>query len=135
MITPQDETTTDVSSDQTGFASEEALFLDQSLPVDPDAPVLSVKPWWKRPAVILGVIGLVIIVIVLMLAILLQPRQQKQVFEPSPTPKAAANLDPLQQYILTLQYKLQAADPANQELPFPPVLMDLPLDPPGQATR
>lgn len=111
---------------QTQFTFEEPLFeAPPSLPKEPDAPL---KAWYKRPQtlIILGVSTLGLLLFALYVASRPQQQSGNEILnlQASPSPTA---LSPLEQRVNQLKTELQAADPSKQELPFPPVDMELEL--------
>ena len=116
------------SSDQTAFGSSEPLFENQVEVIDPAAvPIEPKKPIWQNPLVLGVVAVLVVLLLVMILAAVLQPARRLTTPQPSPSPLNQVQLGPWQTKITDLQAELKVADPAQQELPFPPVKMELPL--------
>lgn len=109
---------------QTHFAYEEPLF-EQPPTVPSDEPVKPPVPWYKKKLVLVGIIGGVLFLLLLLL-ILMQPRRQEpEDSKATPTPSPVANFGPLEARVIELQQELEAADPAKQDLPFPPVNMEM----------
>jgi hypothetical protein len=69
-----------------------------------------------------------VILLVIVLAVMLSQQQITQEPDPEPTLAPTVELDPLRQEINQLRAELEAADPTTQELPFPPVNLNIYLD-------
>lgn len=123
---------------QTNFSYEKPLFEKPSEfqpEVDESAPK---KPWFRtRKGIVILVVG-VLVVLFLLIAVLaifapedMTPGQETPLVTPSPQ----VVLSPTQQRIKDLQEELEAADPAKQEFPFPPVDMEMKLPDPNQRNN
>lgn len=113
-------------SNQTQFTFEEPLFeAPPEVPTEPTAPQ---PPWYKRPRNLILGGGAVFLLLIVSLTMLSRPVVQQQLTDltASPTPTPAAR-GPYDQRLQELQTELQAADPTRQDLPFPPVNMELQL--------
>lgn len=129
MNTNEQETPEMVSTDQTAFGSTVPLFEREQVLIDPLAPPPVVQPpLWKKPLVLIGVALLLIALVLMMVVAALQPGQNQIINTPTPSPTSTLQSGPWQTRVTTLQAELKSADPAQQELPFPPVKMDLPLE-------
>jgi hypothetical protein len=115
-----------VDTNQTEFSSVEPLF--EKPPVDP--ATLVPKPAPKSHRVLMFVIGgvVVVVLLIIVLVVLLSRRQMLPTLLPQPTPTPSTQLDPLRQEVVNLRTELEAADPTKQELPFPPVDLDIFLE-------
>lgn len=116
-----------IDTNQTEFSSVEPLF--ERPPVDPKT--LEVKPAPKSQKVLMAVIGAVIVVFILIiiLVIVMSRREMLPDILPEPSATPSTQLDPLRQQVHDLRAELEAADPTKQDLPFPPVNLDIFLDP------
>lgn len=120
-------------TNQTTFAEEKTMFPDTRPPVaakpDPNAPTSPVKDKRKMYAIV-GSVG--VLLLVLIVTAVLMSRRTPQVVDNTGikyTPPTAKTSE-LQQRVKELQADLDAADPAKVDLPFPPVDLELSLDPP-----
>lgn len=118
---------------QTQFTWEEPLFEETRGP----APIvaeptvdLPKKPWYKKPLV-LALGFFMIVMTLLVISMMMTPPPQEDVMAPEASAEPIVSLvsDPLKLKIVQLKAELRAADPTNQELPFPPVSKILQLAP------
>lgn len=115
------------NQNQTQFTADEPL-LEQPIqpvvtPTDP-APIKKSPPKWLVPAIVgVGVITLLIILIAL--------RSRSEINLPPESvvqPPPARELSPLELRLEEIRLQLRAANPTLQELPFPPLDMQLKID-------
>lgn len=125
----------DVDQNQTQF-SELTPVLESALPapVKPaaDQTVMLVPPKSKKKLVV-GVIGLILIIVFIFLLILIKmsvssrPSSTEQ--QPQTRQTGQGEIDPVLEEIYDLDDQLLASDPTINEIPLPPVEMNLRLDP------
>lgn len=126
---------TDPKLNQTQFGSEGPLF---ERPVSPSAisqptenELMAEKPPKKLPLVfvIVGVVMVVLMAVILIFAILMRsappPPEEAELIMTEQT----RNYGPLQQRLNDLKNELKAADPDQEELPFPPIDQNLSVEP------
>lgn len=120
---------------QTHFSYEEPLF--EQPPVLPSEADETIPPtvWYRTRKGMLLIAGGVIIGLLLLLSVLVylapkNPGVDSDLFAPVPSP--SPSLTPNQVKIMELGTELDAADPAKQEFPFPPVMMDITLPDPNK---
>lgn len=118
---------------QTGFSSEEPMYEQPPVVIDPNAPIVTAKqPWFKSRKTLLlitaGVVGLLLILLLLAATMRRQtPLIPSDAFShPSPSPV----LSPEEQKVTDLKNELNAADPTKQELTYPPVLSNISIPSP-----
>lgn len=121
----------EILTNQTQFAQEEPIL--EMPPVPKVAPVVEEETEPKKKPKLLFIAGgafAVLMVILLLVVVFSRPKKTEVVekTEPSPTPKLAID-HPLQQRVSNLQQELDAADPSEQTLVFPPIDMTITLDP------
>lgn len=115
---------------QTQFSYEKPLFEQPtSVIAEPEVEAVVLpekKPWYKKPKMLLMIVGAVFLVLLVSLVIILRsvPRNM-QTIEPSPTPSSVSQSGPFEYKIKALQEELQNADPAKQDLTFPLVNMEI----------
>lgn len=116
-----------IDTNQTEFSAVEPLF--EKPPIDPKT--LEPKPVSKSQKIIFFAIGGVVIffILITILVVVMSRRQMLPDLLPEPTATPSAQLDPLRQQVNELRAELDAADPTKQELPFPPVNLDIFLEP------
>lgn len=129
MTNPDTSTPELVTSDQTAFGSTEPLFENHTEVIDPHAsPIEPNKPYWKNPLILVaGIVALALVLLLTLLIMTITPSRRQATSEPTPSPVNEMPAGPWQERTTTLQSELEAADPSQQELPFPPVKMELPL--------
>ncbi|MCB9812933.1 MAG: hypothetical protein H6772_00865 [Pseudomonadales bacterium] len=113
---------------QTQFAFEEPIFQDLNveLPVEPTP--IDQNP--KKSIKFFIIIGLVVLTLLILFVIVMLRSKKKtpeNIFE-NIQQEVIKNFGPLEQRIENARIDLDAADPANQDLTFPPVDMGLRLD-------
>ena len=132
-LEPDETLEPEVAADQIRFGWEKPLFEKNqvsTLPRTQSNPPSAPSKWYQKPLVLAALaLCAVLFLLVMVLLLLRQPEQPTVVNEPSPSPIANPIADPLKQRIIELRNDLQTADPTRQEYPFPPVSMDLQLDP------
>lgn len=118
----------DVLTNQTTFAEEHPLYENDQPPTE----VLPTAPMSKRKKMIIGgVVGVVLLVIVLAIASALLPKRQVVQTQPTGlqyTPPPVVD-SALRHRVRELGINLNDADPVKVDLPFPPVGMEITLDP------
>lgn len=125
---------TEYDTNQTQFSQDQPIFQDVVVPEmqkPPEETGETTKQSSKKKLLIAGIAGFVLLFIVLLVFIVTRrPMEQTQILEASPSPSPVISADnPLKQRVDNLQTELDAADPADQMLVFPPIDMDIFLDP------
>lgn len=120
---------------QTHFSFEEPLFEQPpSIINEEEKPVETPQLWYKKKLILAAIAsGLLLILLLLGLAAYFSPQSQhlrEDLLEVQPSP--VPELTPNQIKIKELQTELETADPARQEFPFPPVLMEITLPDPNR---
>jgi hypothetical protein len=121
-----------VTGDQTSFGLESPLF-DQPKRrgfVEEMSP--EEKARQKKKKIIIGLIagGVAVFVLLVVIAAMFKPRGlQTTTPEASAEPQTNQELSPLEQKVETLRQELRAADPTREDIPFPPVDLEIELDP------
>jgi len=119
-----------VLTNQTQFSYEEP-YRESSRVVAGEAEPATPKPNSKKKLIILVGIGIFLLFFVLILLAAMRPKQievgqfQQPVFA-TPVP---VEVSPLLERVNRLEAELQDADPVKQSLVFPPVDMEIRLDP------
>jgi len=114
---------------QTNFAFEEPIFSDTNveLPVE-EKLVEPVDPKnTKKKKIIIGVTVFFVFLLILIVMVKLKKKPKIETAPEEPA-KVMKDLSPLEERIENVRLELDAADPANQDLTFPPVNMKLRLD-------
>jgi hypothetical protein len=118
------------SGDQTRFSAEKPLFESSAYPSQPAAVTAPPSTrWYQKPLVLVAMAFAALMLLLVVLLIMLKPA--KLMIEeplPSSSPVISPVTDPLREKILQLRKELESADPSRQELPFPPVNLELRLD-------
>jgi hypothetical protein len=86
------------------------------------------KPWFKNKKTILILVAVILGLLFLLLILMPKKEQLPGVVEPTPTPEAQAPNYMIER-IRRLQAELKAADPTKTDIIFPPVDMEIELDP------
>lgn len=121
---------------QTQFGQDEPIFEDTSAPVAPQATAITrdeidedVKQKRKIPLFIVFGIGAVVLISSLIaLALLRQPAEDPVVVLPDATPTPSVAPSAFAQEIVDLENSWNAADPISNQVPFPPVEIDISLN-------
>ncbi len=124
----QDELVTD---DQTQFGLESPLFTvpRKSKPESELTPEEITRQKRQRLLIGLGIGLLILLMVLVVVAALMKPRVSKTLTpDASSTPVPHQQLSPLEQKVDTLRKDLRLADPTRQDLPFPPVDLEIQLD-------
>jgi hypothetical protein len=115
---------------QTAFSAEEPLYdsfgENTSVPQEPETPQEATKKL-RTLGIVAGVVLFVLSLVILLFSLKSGPKDEVAV-ESSPTPVPQLKTGPTQQKLTELQRDFEAADPAAQDLFFPPVNMKLQLD-------
>lgn len=116
-------------ANQTRFSVEEPIFTDYNveIPVDESKQDQVKKPNKRKKILIIG--GVVFLVILILLVVLTRGGSPVEIpiFDPEETPTVVSD-DPFVVRIENAKLDLEIADPANQDLTFPPVDMDIRID-------
>lgn len=116
-------------ANQTRFSVEEPIFTDFNveMPVDESQQEQNKKPNKRKKILIIG--GVVFFLVIILLLVLTRGKSPVQIpiFEPEETPTVVSD-DPFVVRIENAKLDLEIADPANQDLTFPPVDMDIRID-------
>jgi hypothetical protein len=120
-------------TDQTQFIQQESLYRGNHLPELPvEEPTQPPKPWYRQPqkiglAVAAGLVSLLIIIILLWMVFANQtPEAEPTLVFPGREREPAA-VTPLGRQLQQVQAELRRVDPAQDRLPFPPVILDIGL--------
>ena len=87
------------------------------------------RPWYKTKKVFLAVIPGLLLLLILVVALIPRKEQLPDSMEPTPTPAVEQTNDPMLLRTQRLQAELQEADPSKTDILFPPIDMELELDP------
>lgn len=126
---------TEYDTNQTQFAENQPLFQSVSVPevaTHHEDDAAQKKPSQKKKIIFIVsiVFGLIFLLLFLVLLLPKKPAEVSQVVaSPSPSPVISAD-NPLRARVENLQTELDAADPQNQSLVFPPINMNIFLDKP-----
>lgn len=120
------------SQDQTLFSANQPIFDDQQLEEKTKIEAEQVNPKRsKKKLLIVAVVGFISVVtmIVLLIVIFGNGNEKVQQLEPSPseTTKVEGQGDVVFERLNQIKNDLDLAEPNNQNLPFPPVKMDINL--------
>jgi hypothetical protein len=126
---------TDYNYDQTQFAQEEPLFEKTAEVVLPPAPAPTPTPSDvppKKSKMLLfvagGLIFFIFIIGVILLAVFTRSKTPASDIDEQETEEEQQMLGPFMQRLNELESQLQAADPSKEELPFPPIDMEIRLE-------
>lgn len=122
---------TEVPINQTKFSFEEPIFADSAVYTE-KKPEQDAAPKPKNNKRVLVVVIGIVLVVLLLLALLMASRMRRgvtQVEEDVSEPVEVQELGPLQKRIEEARELLELADPAKQDLAFPPVDLNIRLDP------
>ena len=117
---------------QTQFSFEEPIFedaqvyADETQPKEVQPPVNNKK---KKILIIAGIVGFLFILLLLLLVVVRARKAVTPTDDPVKQVEETKNDDPIQDRIDDARDLLEEADPTKQDLSFPPVDMDLRLDP------
>lgn len=125
----------DTEINQTQFASQEPVM--EGL-VNYDDPIMQEEqPKQKKKGnklVLVGIIGFILIVVFILLLILIRvlsaPKTVQRDSNGQVINQVDREIDPLLEEVYLLSEELEDADPSIDKIPFPPVDMELRLDPP-----
>ncbi len=117
------------SDNQTHFGAEEPLFEPVWQPQPVVTEVAPTSPKNRKKLFLIGGVAVVIVLVLLTSLMALSDRSGPLLTETESTPPPSSQtLSPLDTKIKDLKTELKAADPSEQELPFPPVQMTIFLD-------
>lgn len=120
----------EIPINQTQFSFEEPIFENETVYREDKPEDLEQKPKSKKKLfIIIGVIGFIFIILLLVLVMAMRGRGSTQEVDEDTNPIVAKELGPIQQRIEDSRELLDIADPAKQDLAFPPVDLELRLDP------
>jgi hypothetical protein len=124
---------TDYNIDQTQFAAEEPLFeqpVKIEAPQPTEAPKVepSSKKSTKRIAIVGGLLFFILLIIILLAAALRKPSAPTEEEAEFTSEEEQRIMGPFSQRISELENQLELADPSQEDLPFPPVDMEIKLD-------
>lgn len=119
-----------VPINQTQFSFEEPIFEDQMVYAE-EKPLAdpSQKPKKSKKVVIFAIVGFVFFLILVILGIASMGNKTEENTETEPEVVVTKELGPLQKRIEDARELLDLADPTKQDLSFPPVNMEIRLDP------
>ncbi|NCS98062.1 MAG: hypothetical protein GW762_05735 [Candidatus Pacebacteria bacterium] len=123
---------TEFDTNQTQFSADQPLFQDVTIPeiAVKHEEETEVKPNPKKKFIVIGagIFGFLFLLLILLVVTRKKPEAEEVLVAlPSPSPVIADN-NPLRLRVENLKEELDAADPANQLLVFPPINMELYLD-------
>lgn len=115
---------------QTQFSFEEPIFEDQAVYMGETPEEKEVKPKSKRNLIFIGIVGFILFLL-LIVVLLFASRNNKtdEVIEDENIVVVTKEMGPLQKRIEDARELLDTADPTKQDLSFPPLDMDIRLDP------
>lgn len=120
----------EIPINQTQFSFEEPIFENETVYREDKPEDLEQKPKSRKKLfIIIGVIGFIFIILLLVLVMAMRGRGSTQEVGEDTNPVVAKELGPIQQRIEDSRELLDIADPAKQDLAFPPVDLELRLDP------
>ncbi len=120
----------EIPINQTQFSFEEPIFENETVYREDKPEDLEQKPKSRKKLfIIIGVIGFIFIILLLVLVMAMRGRGSTQEVGEDTNPVVANELGPIQQRIEDSRELLDIADPAKQDLAFPPVDLELRLDP------
>lgn len=123
--------TNNIDSNQTQFSAQEPM--REGLASYEDQVAEEVQPKKKNKLILVGIIGFVLIIVFILLLILISSisPDKTTIVDDSGEVIDATNgeIDPLLNEIYILSEDLELADPSLDSVPFPPVDMELRLDP------
>lgn len=120
----------EIPINQTQFSFEEPIFENETVYREDKPEDLEQKPKSRKKLfIIIGVIGFIFIILLLVLVMAMRGRGSTQEVDEDTNPVVAKELGPIQQRIEDSRELLDIADPAKQDLAFPPVDLELRLDP------
>jgi flagellar biosynthesis/type III secretory pathway M-ring protein FliF/YscJ len=122
-----------INSNQTQFAAQEPVMESLASYAD-EVPVEKAEPKKKKnKLVLIGVIGFILIVVFILLLILIRAvsKKEKATVDENGNVIESINgeIDPMLNEVYILSEDLELADPSLNTIPFPPVDMELRLDP------
>ena len=113
---------------QTQFSFEEPIFENQAVYAE-EKPEDTKPQSKKKLFVVFGVIGFFVLLLLLIIVVRMSRNGQIEEIIDEPDTQVSQELGPLEQRIKDARELLNLADPAKQDLAFPPIDMDLRLDP------
>lgn len=119
-----------ITYNQTAFSADEPVYDSFGENTQDPESLQPQKPktaQWKTMGLVFGVTLFVLSLLILLFSLQSGPRDEESMTA-SPTPIPQTKASPTQQRLLELQKDFEAADPAAQDLFFPPVNMELQLD-------
>lgn len=120
----------EIPINQTQFSFEEPIFENETVYREDKPEDLEQKPKSRKKLfIIIGVVGFIFIILLLVLVIAMRGRGSTQEVGEDISPVVTKELGPIQQRIEDSRELLDIADPAKQDLAFPPVDLELRLDP------
>lgn len=120
----------EIPINQTQFSFEEPIFENETVYREDKPEDLEQKPKSKKKLfIIIGIVGFIFIILLLVLVMAMRSRGSTQEVGEDTNPVVAKELGPIQQRIEDSRELLDIADPAKQDLAFPPVDLELRLDP------
>ncbi|MDH5533220.1 MAG: hypothetical protein OEX81_02195 [Candidatus Pacebacteria bacterium] len=121
-------------SNQTQFASQEPIMEGLASYADPVIPQETQPKKKNSKLILIGIIGFVLLIVFVLLLILIKAMSstKKVVVDDNGNIIETINgeIDPLLNEVYILAEDLEEGDPSLNTIPFPPVDMELRLDPP-----
>jgi len=117
--------------DQTQFSFEEPIFEDQAVYTE-DKPVVPQDDQPKsnkKVFLIAGIVGLVILILLILVVLLKREAPEEVLKQADIKPDQVEEVGPFQARIDDARELLELSDPTKQDLSFPPVDMQIRLDP------
>lgn len=120
----------EIPINQTQFSFEEPIFENETVYREDKPEDLEQKPKSKKKLfIIIGIVGFIFIILLLVLVMAMRGKGTTQQVDEDTDPVISKELGPIQQRIEDSRELLDIADPAKQDLAFPPVDLELRLDP------
>ncbi len=124
---------TDYNIDQTQFAAEEPLFekpvkIEAPKPVEDPKVELPSKKSMKRAFITGGLLFFILMMVVLLGVALHKPAAPVEEETEFTSEEEQRIMGPFSQRISELESQLELADPSQEDLPFPPVDMEIKID-------
>lgn len=124
-------TKNELSVNQTQFSFEEPFFEDITVPVGPKHEVVEgpSKKSNKKLMLIIGFVGFLILILGLVVIFSLSKGEQTEQLQEEELIEQKTTTNPFQERITRAREELEDADPTKQDLSYPPIDMELRLDP------